>query len=172
MLAALDGDAAAYRTLLGELRTALGRYFARRLGSALAAHADDLVQDTLMAIHTKRLTFDRTRRVDAWVYAIARYRLVDLFRRHKVRAAVPLDEETLFSQDEEPATAARLDVETMLGTVPPRQADLIRRVRIGGASIAEAAAATGMSETAAKVSIHRGLKGLTARFFGEGGDER
>lgn len=173
MLAALDGDAPAYRTLLAELRTALTRYFARRLGSALAASADDLVQDTLMAIHTKRLTFDRAQTVSAWVFAIARYRLIDLYRRSKIRATVPLEaDDLLFAPEEEPATAARLDIETVLGAVPSRQADLIRRVRIEGATIAEAAATAGMTETAAKVSIHRGLKALTARFTRGGADER
>lgn len=173
MLAALDGDAAAYRALLGELRTALARYFARRLGSALAASADDLVQDTLMAIHTKRLTFDRTQRISAWVFAIARYRLIDLYRRSKIRATVPLeDDDQLFAPEEEEATTARLDVDTMLDTVPARQAELIRRVRVDGATIAEAAAEAGMTETAAKVSIHRGLKTLNARFTREGSDEQ
>ena len=172
MLAALDGDAAAYRVLLGELRTALARYFSRRLGGALAAHSDDLVQDTLMAIHTTRMTFDRTRRVDAWVFAIARYRLIDLFRRQRIRATVPLEDDDFAAPDDEAGTAARLDVATVLEGVSPRQADLIRRVKIGGASIAEAATATGMSETAAKVSIHRGLKALTARFSRGDGDER
>jgi len=173
MLAALDGNAVAYRALLVELRLALARFFARRLGSALAANAEDLVQDTLMAIHTKRLTFDRNQRVGAWVFAIARYRLIDLYRRNRIRATVPLDpDDSLFSPDEEPATSARLDVETVLGGVPARQADLIRKVRIEGASIAEAATQAGMSETAAKVSIHRGIKALNARFGGGDGDER
>lgn len=172
MLASLDGDAAAYRRLLAELQTALGRYFSRRLGSALNAQADDLVQDTLMAIHTRRMTFDRSQRVGAWVFAIARYRLIDSYRRHKVRATVPLDDESeLFAVEEESATSARMDVATVLSTLPPRQEELIRRVRIDGASIADAATAAGMSETAAKVSIHRALKTLSARFGKEGGDE-
>lgn len=172
MLAALDGDAAAYRRLLGELRTVLARYFARRLGSALAASGDDLVQDTLMAIHTKRLTFDRTQRISAWVFAIARYRLIDLYRRSKIRATVPLeDDDLLYAPEEEAAASARLDVDTMLDTVPARQAELIRRVRVDGATIAEAAADAGMTETAAKVSIHRGLKTLSARFGKEDRDE-
>lgn len=172
MLAALDGDSACYRALLAELRTALVRYFARRLHNAASASAEDLVQDTLIAIHTRRLTFDPAQRVGAWVFAIARYRLIDLYRRNRIRATVPLDDEVHFSRDEEPATQARMDVETVLGTVPDRQSALIRRVRIDGATIGEAAAEAGMTETAAKVSIHRGLKALTARFSKEGGDER
>ncbi len=168
MLASLDGDAAAYRQLLTDLAARLRAYYARRLNGELAANDEDLVQETLMAIHARRLTYDRSQPFTPWVFALARYKLIDHFRRHKVRASVPLDEDTLFARDEEPEISARLDVETALGTIPERPRELIRRVRIEGASIAEAAADTGMTETAAKVSIHRGIKALTARFGGRG----
>nr|QIQ10646.1 ECF RNA polymerase sigma factor SigF [uncultured bacterium] len=166
MLAALAGDSVAYRNLLRELTTMLQGYFRRRL-SAGSATAEDLVQDTLMAIHTRRMTYDRQLPFTAWVHAIARYKLIDHFRRQRIRATVPLeDDDALLAVEEEAGIAARLDVGTVLAEVSPRQRELIRQVRIEGASIAEAAAATGMSETAAKVSIHRGLKAITAKFSG------
>lgn len=173
MLAALDGDARAYRSLLDELRLHLRRYYQRRLDAALAANCDDLVQDTLMAIHTRRLTYDRSQPLTAWIYAIARYKLVDHFRRQKLRATVPLEEgAAIFAADDAADAAARLDVDRALGTIGSRPADLIRQVKLDGASIAEAAQRTGMSESAVKVSIHRGLRALTARFSGGGARER
>lgn len=165
MVATLDGDEGAYRRLLTSLRTHLHRYYARRLGPALAASAEDLVQDTLMAIHTRRMTYDPAQPFTAWVHAIARYKLIDLFRRHKVRASVPLDDDAaLFARDEAEDASHRMDVDVALATLPPRPAELIRQVKLEGASIAEAAQRSGMSETAAKVAIHRGLKSLVARF--------
>lgn len=59
-----------------------------------------------------------------------------------------------------------MDVDAVLSTLPTRPAELIRQTRLQGASIAEAAARTGMSESAVKVSIHRGLKSLANRFGG------
>jgi RNA polymerase sigma-70 factor (ECF subfamily) len=57
MLSALAGDAAAYRALLAALGELLRRYYARRLADA--ASAEDLVQETLIAVHTKRrATYD------------------------------------------------------------------------------------------------------------------
>ncbi|MDF2982355.1 MAG: sigma-70 family polymerase sigma factor [Devosia sp.] len=171
MLKALDGDAGAYRMLLEELRRTLRPYFARRLTPGLAANSDDLVQDTLMAIHTRRLTYDRNQPLTAWVHAIARYKLIDHFRRSKVRATVPLeDDAALFARDDTGDASARMDVDTVLSSLPARRADLIRQVRLEGASIAEAAARSGMSESAVKVSIHRGLKSLADR-FGRRSDE-
>lgn len=173
MLAALAGDGRAYRGLLETLRPQLVRYYRTRLGPALAANCDDLVQDTLMAIHTRRMTYDSGQPLTAWVYAIARYKLIDHFRRHKLRATLPLeDDAAIFAHDEAGDTAARLDIQTVLSTIPDRPAELIRQVKLDGASIAEAAERTGMSESAVKVSIHRGLKALTARFSGGGANER
>ena len=168
MLKALDGDAAAYRLLLTELRGHLLRYFARRLAPSLAANADDLVQETLLAVHAKRMTYDRSQPFTAWVHAIARYKLIDHFRRYKLRATLPLEEDTaIFADDVTEATTARIDVEAALGTIPEKPAALIRQVKLEGASVADAAARLGMTETAAKVSIHRGLKSLAARFGGK-----
>ena len=170
MLAALDGDQRAYRSLLELLRSRLVRYYSGRLGAALAGNCDDLVQETLMAIHTRRMTYDRTQPVSAWVFAIARYKLIDHFRRHKVRATVPLEEDAaLFAADDATDATSRHDLQAVLATIPARPAELIRQVRVQGASIAEAAAAVGMTESAARVSIHRGLRALVAR-FSEGGE--
>jgi RNA polymerase sigma-70 factor (ECF subfamily) len=165
MLAALAGDKAAYRALLGELGAHLNRYFARRLANPAAA--DDLVQETLLAIHTRRETYDPARPLTAWVHAVARYKLIDHLRRSRLRATLPLeDDAAVFSTDDAGNAANRLDVEAALATIPPRPADLIRQVKLEGASIAEAAERAGMSESAVKVAIHRGLKALTARFSG------
>jgi RNA polymerase sigma-70 factor (ECF subfamily) len=50
MLQGLDGDAAAYREVLASLTQLLRPYFAQRLYSA-AHDVEDLVQETLLAIH-------------------------------------------------------------------------------------------------------------------------
>ena len=161
--------AASYRAFLAELTTMLRRYFLRRLGGDRLADAEDLVQDTLMAIHTRRATYDPERPVTVWVHAIARYKLIDHFRSRRVRASVPLDDEAEFlagPDDAEPAMARR-DVGRMLDTLPAQQVALVRAVKIDGESVATAAARSGMSESAVKVSIHRGLKALAARFGGK-----
>jgi RNA polymerase sigma factor (sigma-70 family) len=165
MLASLTGDQRAYRVLLGDLQTHLNRYYLRRLGDPAAA--DDLVQETLMAIHTRRLTYDPARPFTAWLHAIARYKLIDYFRRAKLRQTLPLEEDAaLFAADDASDATARMDVDTMLATLPDRPAELIRKVKIEGSTVADAADSAGMSETAAKVAIHRGIRALITRFTG------
>lgn len=167
MLASLDGDRAAYRHLLTDLTRYLRPYFLRRLSPAHQSHAEDLVQETLLAVHARRLTYDRARPFTAWLHAVAHHKLVDHVRRSSIRQTVHLEDDApAFAEDLSGNAADRLDVDAVLGEVNPRTADLIRETRLEGLSVAEAAARHGMTETAAKVSIHRGLKSLMGRFGG------
>ena len=161
MLLSLSGDGTAYRELLIELSERLRAYYRRRLGEG-CSDAEDLVQETLMAIHTRRASFDRTQLFTPWAYAMARYKLVDYLRRTRVRIAVSVDDcEDLFAADEtEPAAAAR-DVDRLLSRLPRAMSNAIRLTRIEGHSINETAERTGKSPAATKVSIHRGLLRLS-----------
>jgi RNA polymerase sigma-70 factor (ECF subfamily) len=166
MLRSLDGDAAAYRLLLESMQTLLQRFFARRLAGD-PARVEDLVQDTLLAIHDKRATFDPAQRFTAWAYALARYKLIDHYRRHRVRRHEPLeDERDLFTADTtdtaQEATIAQADLARLLSRLPQRQARAIALTKLDGLTAAEAAHRLGASEGAIKVSVHRGLKALRA----------
>ena len=160
MLAALDGDQAAYRALLAELAPHLRAYFKRRVGSA---DAEDLVQETLIAIHTRRATYDRALPFTAWLHAIARYKLIDHFRRMKLRRTLPIEDAESVLADEDPeSTTAKRDVERLLGQLPQKRSDLVRQVKLEGLSTAEAAERSGISESAVKVGVHRAMKALSA----------
>ncbi len=171
MLSSLGGDVAAYRDLLRELADHLRRYYRRRLGHG-KADLEDLVQETLMAVHTRRASYDPSYPFTPWAYAMARYKLVDHLRRETVRAAEPIDEYAeLFAIDENEQMAAAHDVERLLAPLPARQRDAIRLTRIEGLSVEEAARRTGQSPTATKVGIHRALKRLREAMGARDADE-
>ena len=162
MLRGLDGDAAAWRVLLSDVRGALSAYFKRRLFDS-EADAEDLVQDCLIAIHAKRATFDRGMPFTAWAFAIARYKLIDHLRRHGRRATVPIEDSNFLMADHTVEDGVvRRDLTRVLSVLPKRQRRLVEDVRIGGFSVAEAAARNGFTEGAAKVSVHRSMKTLAA----------
>jgi RNA polymerase sigma-70 factor (ECF subfamily) len=164
MLRGLEGDALAWRLLLSELGAHLRPYFRRRLFNG-GADAEDLVQETLIAIHAKRATWDRNQAFTAWAFAVARHKLVDHLRRQGRRPTHPLDEASaLFADHTVEDGATRADLTRILALLPARQRRLIEDVRLGGMTVAEAAERHGYSLTAAKVSIHRSLKSLNARF--------
>jgi len=158
MLASLMGDAGAYRMLLQGLTRHLRSYYARRLDSAAA---EDAVQETLIAIHAKRATYDPSLPFTAWVYGIARYKLIDEYRRLKRRATIALDEAgDLFGHDEASEAIARRDVNKLLDRLPAAKRQLVKDIKIDGTSVADVAARNGMSESAVKVSVHRAIKSL------------
>lgn len=152
------GDRAAYRALLGLIGPLLGRMFRRRVAESAL---DDLVQETLMALHRKRDTWDPARPFLPWLCAIARYRWVDYLRRHYAAAEQQLDDNHGM-EDHEVAIIARFGCDQLLAHLPQPQAAAIRVTRIEGLSTAEAAARLGQSESLIKVNVHRGLKRLAA----------
>jgi len=166
MLAGLDGDAAGHACLLRTLVPMLRGFYRRRLRGA-EDDVEDLVQETLISVHTKRESYDRDRPFTAWLYAIARYRLIDHYRRRKVVVPIEDVEAILVAEGFEEATSARMDVDTLLSTLSPKQARAIRHTHIDGLSVSEAAARAGIGESDVKVSVHRGLKTLAARLRGE-----
>ena len=165
MISGLDGDAGDHAALLRLIVPTL-RAFYRRRAYGGADDIEDLVQETLIAVHSRRASFDRDRRFTPWLFAIARYKMIDHF--HRVRRLQPIEglEDLLVADGFEEASGARIDIEGLLDTLPPKQARMIRATRIEGLSIAEAAEADGIGESDAKVSVHRGLRSLMARVQG------
>jgi len=161
MLEGLNGDAAAHRVFLQEVAALLRGYYRRRLASD-PAEAEDLVQECLIAIHTRRHSYDPTFPVTAWIHAIARYRLIDHWRRVKRRGVtVPVEDETsLFTDSSASEVEARMDAAVLLQKLPAKQRDSIRLVKLEEKSVREASEITGWGESDIKVSIHRGLRTL------------
>lgn len=162
--AALGGDKAAYAEFL-RLAASLVRPVARRkLGSGGGADPEDIVQETLLAIHLKRHTWQPDRPVLPWVYAIARYKVVDALRRRGRRAEVDIADfaDTLAAQATE--TTSEYEIGKALGSLAAGQRKVVAAISVEGRSIAETARALGMKETAVRVALHRGLTAIAARF--------
>jgi RNA polymerase sigma-70 factor (ECF subfamily) len=158
MAAAQGGHTGAYRRLLGELRDWLVRYFARRLPMA---QVDDVVQETLIAIHEKRHTYDPHRPFRPWLAAVARYKWIDRLRAMGRERSEALPEDIGVAGHEGAVTSAVL-LGRLLTALKPAQADAIRLVKLQGYSIEEASRQTGQSPSLVKVNIHRGLARLAA----------
>ena len=167
MIAGLDGDAAAHKSLLETLSRQLRAYFKGHLIriNRGPVEAEDLVQEVLLAIHTRRHTYDRSQPLTPWVYAIARYKFLDYLRRSKAAISdVPIDVvEEITVGDDSARVDSSLDLEKLLVEIPPKTRQAIQYVKLEGLSVSEAASKSGMSESAIKVSVHRGLKALALR---------
>jgi RNA polymerase sigma factor (sigma-70 family) len=157
MALALAGDKAAYHLVLVESGKWLAGYFRCRVAPQMI---DDLVQETLVSVHSKRQSFDPSRPYLPWLAAIARYRWVDALRR--MRDTDELDPEAVASDADDGQVIAKLSLGRLLSHLPAAQANAIVLTRIEGRSVEEAARICGQSESLVKVNVHRGLRRLTA----------
>jgi RNA polymerase sigma-70 factor (ECF subfamily) len=159
--AANRGDGRAYARFLTDVVPVL-RGIIRARGRGLGeATVEDVVQEVLLAVHTKRHTWREADPIQPWLYAIARYKVVDAFRRRGKGMDVPIEDfaELL------PAPAAadpteRSDMLRVIGQLDERSAGIVRAIGLDGASVRETGARYGMNETAVRVTLHRSMKRL------------
>ena len=165
MRAAIDGDETTYRQLLESLSHSLRAATRRGFVQAGAAPNDveDVVQETLLALHLKRHTWDSSQPLGPWVRAIARHKLIDALRRRGRRIEVPIDTMLDFlAAEEKPDDLDRQDAARLIKDLRGRQQVIVRAISIEGKSIREVAESLGMNEGAVRVALHRGLKTLAA----------
>jgi RNA polymerase sigma-70 factor (ECF subfamily) len=167
MRAGNAGDGDSYRRLLLLLTPVLRANARRGLAPAGMADTDaeDVVQETLLAIHLKRQSWDEEAPFGPWLRAIARHKMIDALRRRGRRITLPVDDfsEILADGGAEPDMLAA-DVGRHLEFLPPGQRTIVQAIAIDGASIADAAARFSMTTGAVRVALHRGLSALARKF--------
>ena len=163
MRAALAGDERAYTEFLRRA-ACLVRGFARRKVVQGGIDPEDIVQETLLAVHMKRHTWRDDAPVTPWLYAIARYKLIDAFRRRGRRVEIEIGEIPETFAEPEPETVSDREIGRALETLAPGQRSVVAAVSVDGLSISETAKSLGMTETAVRVALHRGLTAIAQRF--------
>jgi RNA polymerase sigma-70 factor (ECF subfamily) len=158
MVAAQNGHGGAYRRLLNETSEWLQRYFQRRLP---AGYVDDAVQETLLAVHRRRHTFDPQYPLGPWLAAIAKHKWVDQLRSIGRGPTEELPESSSVGDHEAAVTSASV-LASLLEQLRPAQAQAIMLVKVQGYSIEDVSRETGLSVSAVKMNIHRGLARLTS----------
>jgi len=169
--AGLDGDAEAYHRLLERLTEHLRAYYRRhlaRIGHG-PAEAEDLLQEVLIAVHTHRHTYDASQPFTPWMHAIARYKFLDYLRRTKSSLKdMPMESaEELTAHSDMGAVESGLDLQRLMSRISSKARIAIQYVKLQGLSVSEAATRCGMSESAVKVAVHRGLRALSLRISEE-----
>jgi RNA polymerase sigma-70 factor, ECF subfamily len=170
MCAALDGDADAYVRLLEGVAAMARGYFLRAMSASARTpeKAEDLVQDLLVALHRKKHLYRRDRPFLPWIFAVARYKLIDSARADARRPS------TVAWEDWHEGAAARrekldaaLELEEILDGLPERQRRALVLAKIDGLPLAAVAERLEMSLAAVKVTIHRALKALRKKHGAE-----
>ena len=169
--AAQDGDEASFTELFRSLQPRLLRYL-RTVGGGLA---DDVAAETWLSIvrGLHRFSGDEAQ-WQAWVFTIARARLVDA-RRRAARAAVPVDGDALAEAlpavtdvtgtvEEMFSTEAALSI---IATLPRHQAEVVLLRYVAGLDVARTAEVLGRRPGAIRVTAHRALNRLAGTLAAE-----
>ncbi|MBU2941358.1 sigma-70 family RNA polymerase sigma factor [Shimia thalassica] len=163
MLAVRDErDRAAFAKLFDHFAPRL-KGFAIRSGAS-NAHAEEIVQEVLLAVWHKASQFDPHRaQVSAWIYQIARNKQIDQFRKEDR----PLPEVLLFEEDDTPDADQILALEqetqelhTALGKLNPEQRELIEQTYLGELSHSNIESLTGLPLGTIKSRIRLGMARL------------
>jgi RNA polymerase sigma-70 factor (ECF subfamily) len=133
---------------------------------AVVPWADDVVQETLISVHAARHTYDPRRPFVPWFYAIARNRLIDVWRREGRMSRRELGVEILpdvacaGADDDARAGVDMEAVRSALASLPPRQREIVTALKLHEESVRDIAGRLNMSPSAVKVTAHRGYRAL------------
>lgn len=167
MIAACDGDQQAYRLLLQDVTKSLRRSTATILARHGQGNADveDIVQETLLAIHLKRATWDRNQPFNSWLNAILRYKTIDAMRRRGRHTQVQIDDfsEELAETNKRYDDHA-MDTDRLMRRLDPRAYRIVQMVSMEGQSAQDVAKALDMKDGAVRVALHRALKQMSLWF--------
>ena len=161
MVQVLGGAQDRYQDLLKRIAILIRAYLRRKL--TRAEEVEELVQEVLLAVHLKRHTYDVNQPVTTWLHAIARYKLIDHWRRQGRRQTV--GEDDAFLENVEGPSSVRAyevqrDVSVILEQLPQKQRDIVQMIKLEGLSVSEVAMKMNMSESAVKVTTHRAIKAI------------
>lgn len=173
MKAERRGDTIAYEAFLKDAAMALRKIVRGKLAQfGLGTNeTEDIVQEILIGIHTKRHSWDDTRPFMPWFYAVARYKLLDgarkIWSEGRVMARTSVEDlAEILEAPEADWDRNLLDLDRHLSGLPGNQQKVVRAIAIDGASVREAATQLNISEGSVRVMFHRALqrlKGVTGR---------
>jgi len=161
MVSAQAGNEDDYRTLLTELSRAIKHYLLSRIGSQ--HFIEDCVQDTLIAVHQARHTYDPHRRFRPWLFAIVRHKAIDTLRRQRSQQQLAQQQEDMQPQEHQHTDDLdnRITRGRLMDCLSPQHREVLTLTKFIGLSNAEAAAQLHISESAVKVRVHRAIGNLT-----------
>jgi RNA polymerase sigma-70 factor (ECF subfamily) len=164
LAAAQAGDEHAFGCLWRDLNPRVLRY----LRSMTTANYDDLASETWLQVirHLSTFTGDE-HSFRAWVFAIARHKLIDSDRRERRRPRLSSDDAAVdaFAAGDDTALIALENLTTdaaltLIATLPRDQAEVILLRVVAGLDVAAVAQLVGKNPGAVRISAHRGLRRL------------
>jgi RNA polymerase sigma-70 factor (ECF subfamily) len=167
MESAQRGDREAFIALMRDIGPMLTGFLRRRIADQ--HELEDVCQETLIAIYESRHTYQPSRPLEPWIFAIARHVAANHYRRQKTRASWlelvdELPDRLQGTMESEASCLVRF--RQALGQLPAFQREAFMMTKIEGLSLLEASERTGASVGALKVRLHRAYDFLRRSVLG------
>ena len=168
MVRATSGDGDAYHALMSELAVAVESYLRTRFGAT--AFLEDCVQESLLAVHRARASYDPRRPFRAWLFAIVRHKAIDQLRRQESRTRFEGGDRAAEGDVAArlPDPAARMDAAVLLDGLPPKYREALELTKLEGLSLEDAAVRAGTTASAMKTRVHRAVRAVRHALDNEG----
>jgi RNA polymerase sigma-70 factor (ECF subfamily) len=162
MVGAQAGNESDYHQLLTEVGAVINRFLQSRFGNH--HFIEDCVQESLIAVHQARHTYDPRRPFRPWLFAIVRNKAIDFLRRQRTRARTQEDfqreQDTLSQPGGHGVAGSDVSEGRLLSLLPEQHREVLVLTKIIGFTIAETAERLEISESAVKVRVHRAVRKL------------
>ena len=166
VLRAQVGDRDALRELIERYRRPL-RYFIRGLSGE--SKAEDVFQETWLAVIRKIYTLKEPGAFPVWLYRIARNHLIDEIRKLKRRPSIDTDVIEVFlpSNDRSESYLERQELMAYIDNLPENQRQVVLLKFIEGLNNEEISQVMGKSQGAIRILQMRALDNLRKDMGGE-----
>jgi RNA polymerase sigma-70 factor (ECF subfamily) len=158
------GDTTVYQTLLQECARIIRGYVYARVGARDRSAVEDIVQDTLLAIHTKYHSYDPSMAFLPWLRTIAHHKLIDHWRRQKISDIVSIDDNEihLLIASDTQQTDTIMSLEKLFENLSDKQKHIVQLARLEGKTMVEIATELSLSVSDVKVTLHRAIQKLSS----------
>lgn len=158
MMESIKGNDSSYEAFLSLSGTQLRKFICK---INKGQEREDIVQETLIAIHLKRHTYDPKYPIIPWIFQIAKYKNIDFWRKNKIATEVYFDnkEAAVMVSSREQNEIFDQITEGLNET----QKKIISLAKVEGYSIEEISKKLNISAGSVKVMIHRCMKFLKER---------
>lgn len=164
MIQIQEGNEKIYELFLEEVSYVLKPFCISRIGGF--GNIDDCVQEILIGIHHARHTYDPNHPIKPWLFAIARYKMIDWSRKKiKISSREVFDEQKMShakATDVNPdhQMGVSQSLENALNKLDEKYKEVIICLKLQELSVKETADKLGISESNVKARASRGYKKL------------
>ncbi len=160
MQRAQKGDEVAYTELLTELSRVITISLRHKFGEF--PFIDDCTQESLIAIHEARHTYQPSRPFKPWMYTLVRYKTIDLLRRQRKHQAIEkVDSENVSLESVLKTSAVTIEDQlsgaALLALIDKPHRDALVYTKFIGLSVEDAAVKLDITPSAVKQRVKRAI---------------